>query len=91
MADELAVSTSGLRVAAKDSDVLAAGLAAGVTARGVGDHSSVAGLNSLDAAVGSVRGRQSKRMSRQADDLSSGSARYDDTDGGAADDIAFTV
>jgi hypothetical protein len=91
MANELKVSTDGLRVAAANSEGTAAELATGTAEGGPGTHPSEAGVAAILAAARSVRARQSQRISGQADDLSVSSARYDTTDSDGGDAIAVTV
>ena len=91
MANELKVSTDGLRVAAANSDGTAAELATGTVEGGPGTHPSQVGAAAILAAAQSVRGRQSSRISSQADDLSVASARYDTTDSDGGDAITVTV
>ncbi|WP_102144902.1 hypothetical protein [Mycobacterium hubeiense] len=91
MANELNVSTDGLRTAAANSEITAAELAAEPAEGGQGTHPSQAGVAAILAAAQSVRARQSLRVSGQADDLSVSSARYDDTDSGGAEAITGTV
>ncbi len=90
MAGDLSVDTGGLRSAASNSETIASALTTGAETVG-GDHPSGAGVAAFDAAMASVRGRQSSRITGQAGDLSVSSARYDHTDGGAADAITVTV
>lgn len=86
MANGLEVDTGGLRVAAADSDGIAAGLTGGTLDAAASAQPSGAGVASMNAALAAVKSRQSTRMSGQAEDLSVSSARYDttDTDGGDA-------
>ncbi|WP_124712892.1 type VII secretion target [Mycolicibacterium nivoides] len=86
MANELEVDAGGLRVAAAGSDGLAAGLAGGSFDAAASAQPSGAGVAAMNAALTSVKSRQSARITGQADDLSVSSARYDstDTDGGDA-------
>lgn len=48
---------------------------------------SAAGVAAVNAALISVQSRQSTRMTRQADDLSVSSGRYDGTDSDGCDTI----
>ncbi|MGV9802785.1 hypothetical protein ACWDTP_32510 [Mycobacterium sp. NPDC003449] len=84
MANDMNVNADGLRVAAVASDDVAAGLTGAPVAAAAGSRPSSAGVAALNAALASARGRQSRRMSGQADDLSVSSARYDTTDGDGA-------
>lgn len=78
MANELNVSTDGLRIAAADSETATAALA------GDGGTSTNVGIAAVDAALASLRRRQADRIGGQAGALSTGSARYDTTDGDGA-------
>lgn len=79
MANELNVNADGLRTAAADSETATAALTGG------GDGLSTnAGIAAMDAALASLRRRQSQRITGQAGALSAGSARYDTTDGDGA-------
>ncbi|KHO21127.1 type VII secretion target [Mycolicibacterium setense] len=86
MANGLEVDSGGLRAAAAGSDGIAAGLSGGSFDTPRSTQPSGAGVAAVNAALTSVRSRQSARMTGQADDLSASSARYDatDTDGGDA-------
>lgn len=91
MAGDLSVDTGGLRSAAASSEAVAAGLSTGDGGASGGGHPSQVGVAAFDAAMVSVRGRHSARITGQSGDLSVSSARYDDTDGGSADAITVTV
>ncbi|MGV0740706.1 hypothetical protein ABQF35_30595 [Mycobacterium syngnathidarum] len=78
MANELQVDTAGLRTAAADSETATTALT------GDGGTSTNAGIAAMDAALASLRRRQSQRITGQAGALSTGSARYDTTDGDGA-------
>jgi hypothetical protein len=82
MANELNVSTDGLRIAAADSETATAAL--------TGDcgTSTNVGIAAMDAALASLRRRQADRISGQAGDLTTSGARYDTTDGDGAGAIA---
>lgn len=82
MANELNVSTDGLRTAAADSETATAALT------GDGGTSTNVGIVAMDAALASLRRRQSQRITGQAGDLSTGGARYDTTDSGGAEAIS---
>ncbi|WKG03253.1 hypothetical protein [Mycolicibacterium sp. HK-90] len=86
MANGLGVDAAGLRAAAAGSDGIAAGLTDGSFDAAPSTQPSGAGVAAMNAALTSVKSRQSARMTGQAEDLSVGSARYDstDTDGGDA-------
>lgn len=88
VANELEVDPAGLRVAATDSDLTSADLlgSAQVCAPPSG-HPSAAGVAAVNAALTAVQGRQSSRMTRQADTLSVSSVRYDTTDSDGHDAI----
>ncbi|MGV0815764.1 hypothetical protein ABQF34_27755 [Mycolicibacterium boenickei] len=92
MADGLRVNTSGLSSGAAVSDDIATSLG-GV--EGAADAPSLrlsqAGVVALSNAVARVRARQAQRVNEQATAMSTGSARYDHTDGDAAGDITVTV
>lgn len=85
MANELNVSTDGLRIAAADSETATAALA------GDGGTSTNVGIAAMDAALASLRRRQTDRISGQAAAMSTGSARYDTTDGAGGDAITVSV
>ncbi|NKZ13171.1 hypothetical protein HGA11_19530 [Mycolicibacterium septicum DSM 44393] len=86
MANELQVDAGGLRVAAAGSDAIAAGLTGGSFDAAASAQPSGAGVAAVNAALTSLRSRQSLRITGQASDLSVSSARYDatDCDGGDA-------
>jgi len=86
MANGLEVDAGGLRVAAAGGDGIAAGLSGGTFDAVAIAQPSGAGVSAMNAALASVKSRQSTRMTGQAEDLSASSARYDttDTDGGDA-------
>jgi hypothetical protein len=92
MANSLEVNADGLRVAAASSDSMSATLTRPATngTANTGRLSSL-GIAAVDSANTSVRGRQSSRISGQAGDLCTGADRYDDTDGGSAENITVTV
>ena len=91
MADELNVSTDGLRIAAASSEVAAVKLATGAAGGLSGTCPSQAGVAVILAAAQSVRTRQSRRISGLADDLSSSGTRYDLTDSDGAAAITVSV
>lgn len=91
MGNELEVDSGDLRAAAADSDAVAGTLAAAAMGGPTGAQPSAAGVAALDAAISAMRARQSARVSGQAGDLSVASGRYDDTDGGGAEDLSATV
>lgn len=92
MANDLNVDASGLRVAAASSEVVAT---TALNDPGVGGPSSLnpsaAGVTAVNAALTAVQGRQQKRMTGQAGDLSVSGARYDTTDSDGHDAITVTV
>lgn len=91
MANELEVDASGLRVAAASSELAATALS-GVGAGGPSSsHPSAAGVAAVNAALAATQGRQSTRITGQAEDLSVSSARYDSTDSDGRDAITVTV
>lgn len=87
MATGLEVDAAGLRIAAASSDAVAAGLISTASSNPNATHPSAAGVAAMNAALTSVQGRQSARMTGQAGDLSVSSARYDTTDEDAAGTI----
>ena len=91
VANELEVDSGDLRATAAGSDALAGALRGTAATGSVGGQPSAAGVAALDAAINAVRARQSARVSGQAGDLSVAGARYDDTDGGNAENISVTV
>ena len=91
MANELEVDAGGLRVAASSSDGIAAGLSGGPFDAVSSSHPSGAGVAAVNAALASVKSRQSARMTGQADDLSVSSVRYDTTDSDGRDAISTTT
>lgn len=91
MANELNVSTDGLRIAAASSEVVATELATGTAEGALGSCPSQAGVAAILTAAQSVRTRQSRRVYGQADQVSLSGARYDGTDSGSADLIMVTV
>ena len=91
MGNELEVNSGDLRAAAARSDAVAGTLAGAAAGASTGAQPSTAGVAALDSAVSAMRARQSARVSGQAGDLSVAGARYDDTDGGGAEDISVTV
>lgn len=80
MANELDVNTDGLRIASASSSVTAVGLEGAVLGGSSASKPSSAGAAAVNAALTEVRGRQSRRMTGQADDMSVSAARYDTTD-----------
>lgn len=81
MANGLEVDAGGLRVAAASSDGVAAGLTGGSFFDAApSPQPSGAGIAAVNAALASVKSRQSNRITSQADDLSVSSTRYDTTD-----------
>ncbi len=91
MANELHVDAAGLRSAASSSTAVAAGLTSTATSNPTSSQPSAAGVAAMNTALTSVQGRQSARMTDQADDLSVSSARYDTTDADGRDAINTTV
>lgn len=91
MANELEVDAGGLRTAAFSSEVVGAGLTGGHFDTAASSQPSGAGVAAVNAALASVRQRQSARIEGQADDLSVSSARYDTTDSDGRDAINTTV
>lgn len=91
MANELHVDAAGLRTASASSGTVAAGLTGGSFDASVLSQPSGAGVAAVNAALASVRNRQSARMTGQADDLAVSSARYDTTDSDGRDTISSTV
>lgn len=91
MANGLEVDAAGLRIASASSDAVAAGLTGADAGNPSATHHSAAGVAAMNAALTSVQGRQSARMTGQAGDLSVSSARYDSTDSDGRDAISGTV
>ncbi|BBZ18609.1 type VII secretion target [Mycolicibacterium gadium] len=91
MGNELEVDSGDLRAAAAGSDAAAGTLAGAAVGGPTGAQPSAAGVSALDAAMSATRARQSARVSGQAGDLTVAAARYDNTDGGSAEDISATV
>lgn len=91
MANELEVDAGGLRTAAFSSQGVGAGLTVGQLDAAASSQPSGAGVAAVNAALASVKTRQSARITGQADDLSVSSARYDTTDGDGRDAISGTV
>ncbi|OCB58837.1 hypothetical protein A5722_06445 [Mycobacterium vulneris] len=91
MANELEVDAGGLRTAAFSSEVVGARLTGGQFDSAASSQPSGAGVAAVNAALASVKDRQSARITRQAGDLSVSSARYDTTDGNGRDAISGTV
>ncbi|SHV14529.1 Protein of uncharacterised function (DUF2580) [Mycobacteroides abscessus subsp. abscessus] len=88
MANELEVDATGLRVAAADSEAAAASSFAGMPSCGpASSQPSAAGVDAVNAALASAHSRQSQRIARQANDLTTSSARYDTTDQDGADAV----
>lgn len=91
MANELKVDAAGLRSAANSSEGVAAGLTGADAGNPNATHLSAAGVAAMNAALTSVQGQQSARMTDQAIDLSVISARYDTMDSDGRDAISGTV
>lgn len=91
MANELHVDVAGLRCAASSSTAVAAGLTSTATSNPTSSQPSAAGVAAMNAALTSVQGRQSARMTDQAGDLATSSGRYDTTDSDGHDAISTTV
>ncbi|OMC33856.1 hypothetical protein A5740_11230 [Mycobacterium sp. GA-1841] len=87
MANGLEVDASGLRIAAATSDDVSATLKAAAGGDSCSTYPSGAGVAAVNAALASVRQRQSSRITGQADDLSVSGARYDTTDTDGSDAI----
>ncbi|OBF43317.1 hypothetical protein A5719_09530 [Mycolicibacterium peregrinum] len=88
MAKELEVDTAGLLAAAAASDATAASsISSAQISSPLSRHMSAVGVAAVNAALISVQSRQSTRMTRQADDLSVSSGRYDGTDSDGCDTI----
>lgn len=89
MSGELRVDVDGLRSAGANSGALAAGLSGGGADAGTTGttHPSAAGIAAMDAAITSVLGRQSTRLTGQADALTTSSANYEATDTGGGQAI----
>lgn len=80
MADELEVDTGGLRSAAANSESTAGTLTGAGLTDATSTQPSGGGVAAVNAALASVRTRQSARITGQAGDMSTASARYDTTD-----------
>lgn len=93
MTNTLDADAEGLRAGAASSELVAADLVKGSPAGEgrSGSHPSHTGVQAMDDAMGSLRIRQSHRISGQAADVTVAAAQYDKTDGRAADDIAVTM
>ncbi|MBE5488563.1 hypothetical protein E3G71_001064 [Mycobacteroides abscessus] len=91
MANELHVDAAGLRSAANSSTAVAAGLTSTATSNPTSSQPSAAGVAAVNAALTSAQSRQSQRITGQAGDLTTGSARYDKTDTDGRDAISGTV
>lgn len=91
MANGLEVDTGGLRVAAANSDDVGAALADAGSCSLTASRPSSAGVAAVNAALTSVRQYQSDRMTGQAGDMTTSSARYDTTDSDGRDAISGTV
>ncbi|MCP3810999.1 hypothetical protein NLX62_01385 [Mycobacteriaceae bacterium Msp059] len=80
MANELHVDAAGLRSASASSANVAASLAGLSLEATASSQPSGAGVAAVNAALTSVKNRQSARLTGQADVLSVSSARYGTTD-----------
>lgn len=87
MANELEVDAGGLRTAAFSSEIVGARLTGGSFDAAASSQPSGAGVAAVNAALASVRQRQSSRITGQSGDLSVSSARYDSTDSDSGDTI----
>jgi hypothetical protein len=89
VADRLGVDTGGLSSAATSSEAIADALTTTSFDSGAFcSQPSHAGVRAVDNAMSSVRNRQSTRVSEQAGHMTAGGGRYNETDGGAAEDFA---
>ncbi|QZH65022.1 hypothetical protein [Mycolicibacterium farcinogenes] len=91
MANELEVDAGGLQTAASCSEAVAAGLANAAFSSPASAQPSGAGVAAINAALSSVRQRQSDRITALAGDLATGGARYGTTDSDGGDAISATV
>ncbi|CPR93365.1 hypothetical protein PP568_06965 [Mycobacteroides abscessus] len=91
MANGLEVDAGGLRTAAFSSEVTAASLTAGSFDAAASSQPSGAGVSAMNAALTSVRDRQSARITGQVGDLTTSSALYESTDSDGGDAISGTV
>jgi hypothetical protein len=91
MANGLEANADGLRMAAANSHAISTALTGPATDGMASGRPSSAGIAAVDSSNTSARRRQSSRISGQADDLSTGADRYEDTDGGTAENVAVTV
>lgn len=88
MANDLEVDSAGLRVAAADSEAAAASAFSGAPSGGsASSQPSGAGVDAVYAALASAQSRQSQRITGQASNLTTSSARYDTTDQDGADAV----
>lgn len=87
MFGHLRADPEGLRLGSTNSQGIATALTAGTISR-VGDQASHAGVDAVNAAIESVRERQSGRVGRQADDTEAAGFAYDTTDDHTARSIA---
>ncbi len=91
MANELEVDTGGLRIAAANSDAIGAALAYAGSCSLTTSRPSSAGVAAVNAALTSMCQSQSSRLTGQAADMTTSSARYDTTDSDGRDAITGTV
>ncbi|MFV8172437.1 MULTISPECIES: hypothetical protein [Mycolicibacterium] len=91
MANELHVDAAGLQAAAASSDAVATALTSADAGNPSSSQPSAAGVTAMNAALTSVRERQSSRITGQSADLSVSGVRYDSTDGDGRDGISGTV
>lgn len=87
MANDLQVDANGLRGAAAASEDIAFSLASGQTGGTAVAQPSGAGVDAMNAAVLSLQGRQSGRITEQAGDLTVGGATYERADSEGAGSI----
>ena len=89
--DDLEVDPDGLRSGADNSLGVVISLTTHVPGLPSAGPPSHAGVSAVDAAVSSVRGLQAGRVSEQANDMSTGSNRYEGTDGQSAGSLTESV
>lgn len=87
MANNLNVHGDGLRLAAGNSETIAASLNGPDAGPLNASHPSAAGVAAVNAALSRLRGRHTQRVTGQADDLRTGSTYYDGADSDGADAV----
>lgn len=87
MANDLSVDPGGLRAGAISSEMIAAELTAETVGTAV-ESPTHTGVSAMDAAVSSVRARQSTRVSAQAGDMLAGASQFEAVDEETAGGLA---